>query len=254
MPVSYRRLNANKFQALILAAVLLLCVPAAAGRAEDTDWGERRKTIVLDPGHGGHDIGAKGAGGTLEKTVTLFLARRLAAELSSTYQVVLTRKDDYSLEISERTAVANHHRADVFISLHTGGAFLHQVRGVTIFYYRNWDAATAKVVPGAALARKDKTNESPLLWENLQLRHVPDGKRLAKAIKAGLEEQVTDVKINMQQAPAAILKSADMPAVLIEVGYLTNPTQERALRDPNILAAYGIGIANGIKAFLKNIR
>ena len=97
-----------------------------------------KEIIVLDPGHGGHDTGAKGPDQTLEKKVTLELARQIATELEPEYRVVLTRTDDYHVELDNRTAVANHLKANLFISIHTGAGFTHSTSGMAIYYYQNF--------------------------------------------------------------------------------------------------------------------
>ena len=92
--------------------------------------------VVIDPGHGGNDTGAKGPAGTHEKAVTLNLAHSIADQLKNSYRVVLTRSDDYRLNLSERTAVANQAKGDIFISLHTGGSFIGSISGETVYFYQ----------------------------------------------------------------------------------------------------------------------
>ena len=101
-----------------------------------------KRIIVIDPGHGGQDFGAKGSDGTLEKTVTLELARLIASQLEPEFKVVLTRTDDYQVELDDRTALANHLKAAIFISIHTGAGFVHSTTGTSIYYYQNYSKPT----------------------------------------------------------------------------------------------------------------
>ena len=114
-----------------ILGILILCflstgsIPAVA---KQPLFDAYRRIIVLDPGHGGRESGARGADGTAEKSVTLELARLIAAELQRDYKVTLTRTDDYHVDLDNRTALANHLKADVFVSLHTGRQFRLQYR------------------------------------------------------------------------------------------------------------------------------
>ena len=107
---------------------------APAGAVSLPDDLPRQKVVVIDPGHGGDDLGAVGPSGLAEKAVTLSVAQKMREILSETCEVHLTRNGDFPVDLEDRTAVANHHRADVFVSLHAGGAFRHQGRGTVIFY------------------------------------------------------------------------------------------------------------------------
>jgi N-acetylmuramoyl-L-alanine amidase len=118
-----------------MAGTIIVLAGASAGLAKKLVVIPYEGTIVLDPGHGGHDQGARGSDGTLEKAVTLSLARRVAAGLNQNYRAVLTRTDDYGLDIPGRTAIANHEKAKIFISLHSGGSFLHQATQMSVYFF-----------------------------------------------------------------------------------------------------------------------
>ncbi len=222
----------------VLAGLLLLIGPAetaAKGKLFET----YKQVIVIDPGHGGADPGARGPNGTLEKTVTLKLARILATELEEQYHVVLTRSDDYRVDIDTRTAQANHLQADLFISLHTGGSFVHRTAGAMVFYYQGFSA-------GSAGSQKAAT---PRLWQDLQNRHSEASRLLASLINNRLNSLESIEQNRVQGAPLAVLQGADMPAVLIEPGYLTNPTEEARLHDRHYLIALATAIRRGIEDF-----
>ena len=203
--------------------------------------------VVIDPGHGGNDTGAKSPAGTQEKTVTLNLARSIADQLKTGYRVVLTRSDDYRLDISERTAVANQSKADIFISLHTGSSFSGSISGQTVYFYQQF--------LGSALTAESETPQSltdsniPASWNQIQSKYRVTSQKLAKLIQYQLNNvrQPPDTKI--QGAPLLVLEGADMPAVAIEIGNLSNPNEEKALGDTEFLAATARAITRGIDTF-----
>ena len=203
--------------------------------------------VVIDPGHGGNDTGAKGSAGIQEKTVTLNLARSIADQLKTGCRVVLTRSDDYRLDISERTAVANQSKADIFISLHTGSSFSSSISGETVYFYQQFI--------GSALTAESETPQSltesniPVSWDQIQSKYRITSQKLAKSIQDQLNNvrQPPDTKI--QGAPLLVLEGADMPAVAIEIGNLSNPNEEKALGDTEFLAVIARAIAKGIDAF-----
>ena len=124
-----------KFHWIVIVLLFIFTHPAITSAKHNKHYNlVQKKTIVLDPGHGGYDKGAQGPDGTFEKNVTMEFARVLAAKLEKTYKVVLTRTDDYLVDSLKRTAMANHLHADLFISIHTGGSFLHHARGISFYY------------------------------------------------------------------------------------------------------------------------
>jgi N-acetylmuramoyl-L-alanine amidase len=208
------------------------------------------KTVVLDPGHGGYDHGAKGPAGTLEKNVTLGLAQLMADQLKKNYKMILTRSDDYWVDIPGRTAVANHQKADLFISIHTGGSFLHQAKGINIYYYKELSGYTLET--GDDLPKPGSRAHSQVLWEHIQTKHIPSSKLLADIMHNRLNSGLEFFKSKIDSADMMVLKGADMPAILIEVGYLTNPTDEENLQSPEALADVAKAICAGIDEYFQN--
>ena len=217
--------------------------------AQKMPWDAAKRTVVLDPGHGGHDTGARGTDGTREKAVTLALARLLAAELEGACRVVLSRTDDYFIDIPERTAVANREKADLFVSLHTGGSFTHTVNAVHILYFN------ALSIPDLTPQKMDtKPLKNRLkgegVWRRIQLRHIQNSQLAAKFLHRSLDvEDSTDVRIS--GAPMLVLEGADMPAILVEIGYLTHPSEERKLSDMDALTDLAKKMGMGILNFLE---
>ena len=243
--VSGRKLR--RYLAVLTFVFMLMSAVTTVGKANEPSPNKQKKIIVVDPGHGGHDKGVRGSEGTLEKAITLSLARVILTELGNTYTVVLTRSDDYWLNIPSRTATANHLKADLFISLHTGGSFLHQANGLTIFYCKERDASSPAI--DTAQSRSLKNGNSRTSWDTIQSKHHATGKVLAQLIQNCIHEQIEFMKSTVQGAPLMVLEGADMPAVLIEIGYLTNPREEEKLNDTKMLSAFAKGIHKGIDSF-----
>jgi len=118
---------------LVFLFLFIFCFHIYTGQS---GAGTRVITIAIDPGHGGDvDFGVKDPDGKLEKDMTLKLAEMIASDLGTRFNIILTRREDTELEIQERTAVANHFKADLFISIHAGGSFVHKTKGISICYF-----------------------------------------------------------------------------------------------------------------------
>ena len=249
MSVISKNIWLKQYIICILIPALFICASAAAAGAQKTnlalDHGPFK--IVLDPGHGGHDAGIKGKSGVLEKNVTLALAKRVARQLDDAFLVVLTRNADYAVDLIERGAIANHSSADLFISLHIGGSFLHRVSGGAIFYYEK--VSDSDTGAAADLSKNDVSADCDKRWDCLQSNHTIRSRVLANLIKERLAEHVTFWDTQVRGAPLMVLKGVDMPAAVIEIGYLTNPTDEKTFGDPKALSDIARGISDGIHRF-----
>jgi N-acetylmuramoyl-L-alanine amidase len=195
------------------------------------------RTVVIDPGHGGDEVGARGAGGTEEKNVTLAIARRLRTLIESRLglRVYLTRDDDRLLTLDERSAYANSQKADVFISIHANGALRPAIRGAEVFYLsadqssgdlmvRGEGASTVLPTLGGGARAIDL-----IRWDSAQTRYLEQSAAFANLVEQALRARVEMSPRAVQQAPFRVLVGANMPAVLVEVGYLSNADQEQAL-------------------------
>jgi N-acetylmuramoyl-L-alanine amidase len=194
------------------------------------------RTVVIDPGHGGEEDGARGAGGGLEKDITLQVARRLRTLIESRLglRVFLTRDDDRTMSLDDRAAYANSQKADVFVSIHANAALRPAMTGVEVFYL-SIDRADAEaqslaesseVLP--ALGGGTRAVDL-ILWESAQARYLEQSSSLAGMIEQSLRSRVQMSPRPVQQAPFRVLVGATMPAVLVEIGYLSNTEQEQAL-------------------------
>ena len=232
-----------------ILALLPVCGMATQSHAGNLTFGRPIKTIVLDPGHGGHDPGAKGPEGTLEKNVTLGLARMIVDICRDSYRVVLTRTGDYGLDIPDRTAAANHAGADLFISIHTGASFRHQAEGLNLYYYAETDRSSQTVPLQVTEPFEDSNGPTP--WDQIQTRHRTASQDLAFQVHRHLVERLHPAADKIQGLPILVLQGADMPAIMVEVGYISNPSGEEALKDPEFLTAAAEAICQGIGDFLK---
>ena len=193
------------------------------------------RTIAIDPGHGGDDDGAHGAEGTKEKDVTLAVARKLKTALETRLgvRVLLTRDEDRNVPIDDRTAVANNGKADLFISLHANASWRPSLAGATVltatFEHQAEQAARAlppELVPSLTGAPRDIEF---IPWDSAQIPHLDQSAMLARAIGDRLQGHVPLSTRSIDEATLRVLEPANMPAVLIEMGFLTNAEQEKQL-------------------------
>jgi N-acetylmuramoyl-L-alanine amidase len=199
------------------------------------------RTIVIDPGHGGDELGAQGGRGTLEKDVTLAVARRLRTLIESRLglRVFLTRDDDRTMSLDERSAYANSQKADVFLSIHANAAVRPAMKGAEV-YFLSIDRADAEARRMAessdaqlpTLGGGTRTIDL-ILWETAQARYLEQSNALANYVEQALRAKVEMSPRAVQQAPFRVLVGANMPAVLVEIGYLSNPEQEQSLGSGN---------------------
>jgi N-acetylmuramoyl-L-alanine amidase len=196
------------------------------------------RTIVIDPGHGGDEQGTRGASGALEKDVVLDVARRLRAVLDSRLglRVILTRDDDRVVPHDERASIANNNKADLFISLHANASPNKTVKGAEVFYLsldglssearKMAESPDGKPVPVLGGGSRDI---DLILWDMAQARHLSESSAFAVLVEEELRRRVDMSPNPIQQAPFRVLVAANMPAVLVEMAFLSNPEQEAAL-------------------------
>lgn len=249
MAARYKQYKIKNCLFLFILASFVLCAVTVEGKVKKPTSKAFQGTVVLDPGHGGHETGTQGPGGTLEKTVTLLLARMIADELGDQYLVVLTRTDDYSLGLYGRAAAANNIKADIFISLHTGGSFLHEASGMSVVFFK--EVIKPAMTPEAIPKKHFENKKANINWDTIQNKYITKSKVLAQLIQDRLLGHSKFKKSRIQSAPLLVLKGAEMPAILIEIGYLTNPVEENALREPNVLSDLAKGISKGINDFFQ---
>lgn len=193
------------------------------------------RTIVIDPGHGGKEVGAVGPGGLLEKDITLAVARKLAAALAKTgARIVMTREDDSLVSLDQRTAIANQYKADLFLSVHMNAAVVKGAKGSET-YYLSLEASDELAKKAAetenALAGSDPSSDLKLiLWDLAQQAYIEESSRFAQAIQEEMNAATSVANRGVKQAPFKVLVGATMPAALVEVGFITNAEEETKLQ------------------------
>jgi N-acetylmuramoyl-L-alanine amidase len=213
------------------------------------------RTLVIDAGHGGEDAGVKGAGGVKEKDVALAVARRLktAVEGRLGIRVVMTRDDDRNVGVDDRAAIANNNKADIFISLHANASFRKSAAGLTIYtasFGANAEAVKTQA-PERLPAFGGGLREIELLpWDVAQTRHLNQSTDFAKILREQLQGHLVPLSpLSLQQAPLRVLEPANMPAVLVEMGYLSNPEQEAKMGTPEFQGAVAQSLFEAILRF-----
>lgn len=189
------------------------------------------RTIVIDPGHGGKEVGAVGANGLLEKDVTLAVARKLAVALAAKTgaRVVLTREDDSLVSLDQRTAIANQYKADLFLSVHMNAAVVKDAKGSET-YFLSLEASDelakkAAETENASAAADPASDLKLILWDLAQQAYLVESERFAQAIQEEMNAASSIANRGVKQAPFKVLIGATMPAALVEVGFISNPEE-----------------------------
>ncbi|KAF0139604.1 MAG: N-acetylmuramoyl-L-alanine amidase [Rhodospirillaceae bacterium] len=223
----------------------------------------QRPMIVLDPGHGGADPGATGTSGIFEKHITFAIAIDLREKFLATgrYRIALTREDDIFIPLRERVASARTHKADLFISLHADAIASPEIRGLSVYTLSkeasDQEAAAlaerenkADLIGGLDLSHesRDVTN---ILIDLVQRETMNHSARLASAFIRELRREVQLLPKTHRFAGFAVLKAPDVPAVLLEMGYLSNPEEEQLLRQPTYRAKLGSALVRAVDHYFK---
>lgn len=223
--------------------------------------GDRDVIIAVDAGHGGEDPGAIGRGGTREKDVTLAIARALAQRINAEagMRAVLTRDRDELLDLRERIRRAHAAHADMFISVHADSIRDRSVSGASVYVLSvhgasseaaRWLAERENAADLAAGARPDDQSAlEPLLIDEAQNQIVGVSATAAERVVSALEGVGELRKAQVQRAGFVVLKSRDIPSMLIETAYISNPSDERRLRSVREQARLADAIASGVRSY-----
>ena len=226
---------------------------------------QKRYTIVVDPGHGGKDSGALGGSRRyMEKTAVLQIARRVRSHLKALgFRVYMTRSSNHFVKLGVRTHYANRKHADAFVSVHAnavGGQRRYSAEGIETYYLQVTRSARSKRVAArensVVLHAKDRISKNVLL--NLMTGpKIIMSNKMAIDVQRGMlrntRAKFRDVNDNgVRPAPFWVLVGAQMPAVLVETGYITHPKERRRLFDPRYQEALAKGIAEGISNYFAN--
>ena len=226
---------------------------------------KKQIVIAIDPGHGGRDPGAVGRKGTREKDVTLSVAKKLKVLINRTpgYKAVLTREADRFVVLRKRVQKAREHQADLFVSLHADAFKSPRVEGASVYALSlngasseaaRWIAEkenASDLIGGISLDDKDDLIASVLL-DLSQTATIQDSLELGSDILKHLGKVGKLNKDTVQQAGFAVLKAPDMPSILIEAAFISNPKEERRLRSPKHQQKIAKAILSGIRTHVKN--
>lgn len=218
-----------------------------------------RHTVVIDAGHGGKDPGAIGPDNLYEKTVVLGIAKQVAEQLRSRgHHVVLTREDDTFLKLEERTAIANSQDADLFVSIHANAAASPQAYGVETYHLAA--ATDDRAAEVAARENAISTEEVDALQELLSALKMSSRRSVSSVLARYVQGQISDGlarhyrpfrSIGVKGAPFYVLVGTEMAAILVETGFITNPTEAGRLGSEGYQEQLAASIVRGIEEYLK---
>lgn len=236
--------------------------PSAANDRAGKPASKRRIVVAIDPGHGGEDPGAIGRRGTYEKNVTLAIARKLKALLDEEpgMRAMLTRDDDYFVPLDVRVEKARRVRADLFISIHADAFTTPSARGSSVFALSEHGATSAAaralaqhenqsdLIGGVNLAAKDPIVKRVML-DMSQTAQISDSLRVGRSVLDGIGTVNTLHKGSVEQAGFAVLKAPDIPSILVETAFISNPEEELKLRDEGHQRKLAASMRSGIRQY-----
>lgn len=221
------------------------------------------KTIIIDAGHGGKDPGAVGYRGTKEKDIALDVAKRLEKKISRNMnvKVIMTRDEDVFLRLSERTKIANDNKGSLFISIHTNAAEDRRASGFETFLIglnKNEYAAKVAARENAVLelegsAKKDLSGEDLIQATMAQASFAAYSETFADLVQKEIKKRVQSKDRGVKQAGFVVLARASMPNVLVELGFISNPSEEKKLRSPQYRDQLATAIYRAIEQYQKTL-
>jgi len=256
------KIKRTALAAAVLVAIALVFAfpgPAAAAPAQD----QALRTVVIDPGHGGLETGAKGKFGNLEKDITLAISLKLKAliEKDMGFEVVLTRDRDVDVSNENRSAIANNRKAGLFISIHANGSVQRKAAGSETFFLslNATDEDTRRLAylennSSTLQSRIDPSSDDDLmmiLWDMAQNAYIKQSSRLAELVQAELDAMLGTRNRGIKQAPFKILTGVACPAVLVEAAFISNPDEEQKLASDEFQTKVAEAIYRGLALFLK---
>jgi len=236
--------------------------PAPARPAMAMQPGMRPLVIAIDPGHGGQDPGAVGQGGTYEKNVVLAIARELARQINATpgMKAFLTRDSDVFIPLPMRAQKARAAKADMFVSIHADAAENRNARGSSVYVLSLKGASSQRarwladkenasdLIGGVALQKVDNTLSSVLL-DLAQSGHMKASEDAASHVLDGLKRIGNNHKPGIERANFAVLRTSDMPSMLVETAFISNPDEERRLKDPGYQRKIAAAVLDGVNTY-----
>ena len=230
-------------------------------RSEMEKW--KFKTIVIDAGHGGKDPGAVGYRGTKEKDIALDVAKRLEKKLSKNMniKIIMTRDEDVFLRLSERTKIANESNGNLFISIHTNAAEDRRASGFETFLIgpNKNEAAVRVAARENAVLELEGTTDKKLTNEDLiqatiaQSSFASKSEQFASMVQKEIKKRVQSRDRGVKQAGFYVLMGASMPNVLVELGFISNPSEEKKLRSPQYRDQLATAIYRAVEQYQKTL-
>lgn len=219
--------------------------------------------IVIDPGHGGHDTGTIGPTGLMEKDLCLDVALRLGKIIQQRLpgaDIIYTRSDDTFVPLEERTNLANEAKADLFISIHANSSQDHAARGVETYYLNLKGSPEAMEVAARENASSDQGvhDLQDLVTKIARNEKIDESKEFAEDIQDSLAKRMqrasrTVKNRGVRKAPFVVLIGADMPSILTEISFLSNPADEKLLKQPEYRQRVAEGLYQGIQSYLQSM-
>lgn len=241
---------------VVVCCTLISPILSSVAFAQET----KRPVIIIDPGHGGEDLGAVGVNGIQEKDVVLDISKELEKYLVENLNAVVrfTRDRDVFIELAERTTMANDYEADVFISLHANASPRKKLSGFEIYYLDNTqDAASKKLAEreNASHAQSGNSDLGFILSDMIQNHKLADSVRLAKSISAGVEQFVLhnwpgSTNLGVKKGPFYVLVGAHMPCVLVELFFIDHKLDGERLAKTDFRKDLAYALYLGIEQFL----
>ena len=219
--------------------------------------------IVIDPGHGGHDTGTIGPTGLMEKDLCLDVALRLGKIIKQRLpgaEIVYTRSDDTFVPLEERTNIANQAKADLFISIHANSSRDHAARGVETYYLNLKGSPEAMEVAARENASSDDGvhDLEDLVKKIAQNEKIDESREFAEDIQDSLAKRIqkasrAEKNRGVRKAPFVVLIGADMPSILTEISFLSNPADEKLLKEPEYRQRVAEGLYQGVADYLQSM-
>ncbi len=217
--------------------------------------------VILDPGHGGKDFGARGKHGAIEKDLNLKISKKVKRILEKKYKlrVHLTRSDDTFIPLKERGPIANRMKADLFVSLHANAAKRQAAHGIETYYLGRGLSEQAKETAarenGELVYSIPDDQTQQILADLISNNKMNDSSRLAGRVQGYLYQKAkkrykTVKNLGVKEGPFWVLHAANMPSILVEVGFVTNAKEEARLKDEKYLNLLAEAVARGIRDFL----
>jgi N-acetylmuramoyl-L-alanine amidase len=245
--------------------------PARIREAQPTSSGDRSLIrtlglrigkIVIDPGHGGHDTGTIGPNGLYEKDLVLDVSKRLGKLLEARLgaDVVFTRRDDTFIPLETRTAIANQEQADLFVSVHANSSRDPDARGVETYYLNFTSSPDALEVAARENADSDKSiHELQDLVKKIALKEkIEESREFASDVQQSLHSGLAakspgERDRGVKKAPFVVLIGANMPSILAEISFISNPGDERRLRSPEYRQRIAESLYRGIARYVNGL-